>query len=74
MMTSNVVYIMGMINPMGCPLSRSCEAKVAINPKSTCPAVMLAANRKAKVRGRTNDLNISIKIINGPNMPAPWGK
>lgn len=39
-----------------------------------CPAIILAANRTAKVPGRIMFLMVSIKTINGISGPGvPWG-
>jgi len=51
------------------------EAAMPINPKTMCPALMLAANRNDKVIGRTAMLTVSIMISAGLNHPgAPEGK
>ena len=46
-------------------LGREKLAAAAINPMITCPALMLAASRKARVIGRIADLRISIRISKG---------
>ena len=41
------------------------HAGVEQSTRSKCPAIILAANRTAKVMGRINELIISIQTING---------
>lgn len=51
------------------------EAYMLINPKTMCPALILAANRNERVKGRTKILIVSIKISGGLNhLGAPLGR
>ena len=51
------------------------ERYAPISPRTTCPAVIFAASRKERVRGRTKVLNVSTITKKGFNhLGAPEGK
>lgn len=54
---------------------RELERKLEIRTMMTWPAVMLAASRKARVIGRTENLMVSTKTRNGfSHAGAPLGR
>lgn len=60
---------------IGPPVNKIKDKNDLTRPKTICPAVRLAANRKDKVIGRTKILTVSTKTRNGFSQEgAPPGR
>ena len=77
MATSNIKYPIWMIrisNPVIGVVTISLDEKIPISLNTICPALMLAASRNARVKGRTIILIVSISTKNGLSQSgAPAG-
>ena len=68
MATSNIKYPIWtrrINNPVRGAVTISLDEKIPISLNTICPALILAANRKARVNGRTSILIVSINTKKG---------